>query len=148
MPTWLKVLLALVVAGILGVVLLAGGAVWWARENKGKLLDDVRAAAADGDAFGRAHSQGDCIEDGLARIKSCGQAGFLCEANVKLRLTSCLSVAAPDGACERAPRGMEALKDAFAGNAECVRHGQAGSRACASLMQGLAQACAQARPSP
>jgi hypothetical protein len=142
MPQWLKVLLILIVTGILGLGVLVGGCVYWFNANRDKLASQGRAAQTEGTAFGRAHAKGDCIEDGFTRLKSCGPVDFMCEAMLKMRLTSCMSVAAEDGACRRVPLQKDILKEAFWGNEECKRRGQAGSQPCSRYLQGVAAACA------
>ena len=143
MPQWLKVLLLLLVAAVLGLGLLVGGCIWWVSANKGRLVEGGRAAQTEGKAFGATHAQGQCIEDGLTRLKSCGPVDFVCEALTKLRVDSCMAVAEDDGACAKVPGRGDILKEALWGNEECTRRGYAGSQSCGRLLQGVAETCAK-----
>src|SRR5580704_8437917 len=100
MPSWLKFVLLLLATGVLGLGLVIGGGVWWWGKNKDRIAKGGRAAQTEGRAFGRKNPRGACIDDGLTRLKSCAPLDFLCEAGIKIRLKSCISVAEDDGACK------------------------------------------------
>jgi hypothetical protein len=147
MPKWLKVLLALFVFAVLGLGMVVGSCVWWVSANKDRLVTGTQAAQREGASFGRTHSQGECIDDSIERVKSCGQLDLPCEVMVKLRLGSCLPVATDDGACARYESQTNLVKEAFLGNEDCKRRGQAGSAACGRLMQGVPEECRKAKAS-
>jgi hypothetical protein len=141
MPKWLKVVLVLMVMGALGLGTCIGGVAWWATANKDKMVDGVRTARVEGEAFGRAHAKTDCVDDALTHVKSCGPVDFMCEAFTKMRLTSCMSVAADDDVCKGAPARSEIVKSALWANAECSRRGEDGSQPCGRLMQAVVEGC-------
>jgi hypothetical protein len=146
MPGWLKFVLLMLAAGVLGLALFVGAIAWWVNKNKDSLIEGARAAQAGGRNFGRTHSKGECIDDSLTRLKLCKSIDLICATGVRVRLTTCMSVAKDDGACQGVPGPMELLKLSFWESRECARRGQPGSQSCQSLMQGVAEACAQGQP--
>lgn len=145
MPSWLKLVLALLGAGALGFVLFVGGIVWWLNKNKDRLIEGAQAAQAEGKDFGSTHSRAECIDDCVMRLKGCGPVGLECESGIRLRLGSCMSVAKDDGACKEVLAHTGLLKASLWANQECARRGQRGSQACARFMQGVQMECAQSQ---
>jgi hypothetical protein len=145
MPKWLKILLFLFGGGILAFGLLVGGVVWWASANKDRLVEGTQTAQKEGKRYGETHAKNDCIDDALNRVKTCGMMDFVCEAQAKIRMTECMSVASEDGTCKSAPSQTEIFKIATWANQECANRGYRGSQPCARLLQGVVQGCAQSR---
>jgi hypothetical protein len=143
MPQWLKVVLLLAGAGIVGLCLLIGGGVWWVQKNTDRLAGGALEARAEGDAFGRAHSKDECVDDSLKHLQSCGPVDFMCEAETKMRLTSCLAIAKGESLCSGVPAPTEIFKATLWGSEACSRRGQPGSQAC-SVCSGGSSATARA----
>ena len=146
MPSWLKFLLALLGAGVLGLALLIGGGAWWVTRNKDRLIEGGRVAETEGRAFGRAHAKGQCIDDAIARGDGCGPIDLVCATGLRLRLTACMAVAADDGACADVPGRTEILRVALWSKKECSRRGKGGSQACENVMQGVVEGCMPREP--
>jgi hypothetical protein len=148
MPKWLKITLVLCGVGVLLLGLLVGGVAWWFSANKDKLVQEGRAAETAGKAFGTTHAQGECIDDALAQLGSCGESGIMCEVSLKIRLNACLSVARDDGTCNGVPGRSDIMKGAVWGNDECTHRGHSGSQSCGRVLRGVVEFCAKAKKGP
>jgi hypothetical protein len=143
MPTWLKILLILAALGAVGLGTCVGGVAYWANANKDRLIDGTKTAATEGEAFGRGHSKDECVDDALSRVKGCAPLDFVCETMDRVRLASCMGVAAGGSVCNGAPGPTEIVKSATWASDECARRGEA-SDACGRVMQSVVQACGAA----
>jgi hypothetical protein len=148
MPRWLKFVLLFLGIGIVGFGLLIGGFVWWISANKDRLAETGQRATSEGHEYGASHTQAECVSDGLSHLKACGMVDFVCEAENKIRLTSCLPVAKVDDTCNDVPGPTDIWKLANWSNQQCDERGYRGSQPCGRLMQGVAEVCAKPRRSP
>jgi hypothetical protein len=139
MPTWLKILLLVLVAGILAAAVLVVRLMWWSDARTKQVVKDAIEARKAGAAFGATHAQSECIDDGLAQVESCGAADFRCEGKVRMGLFACIPVARVDGTCRTVPADMAKAR-AWA-TAECARRGQSGSWRCEHVLTEVTPAC-------
>ncbi len=136
----------LIVAAILGGLGLlfalgvAGVAFWWHR-NKTRLFEESKQAGSEGVQFATGRAQVDCVDEGLRRGKSCGAAGFLCEATNQIFMESCLEHAAPTpGFCDGVPPRDEIMSTSAWLLRECERRGDRSQR-CTRMLQRVPDAC-------
>lgn len=142
MPTWVKVVLAVVATGILGLAVLVGGVYWWVTSNKDRLKDEGKAALEGGRTYGAAHAKGECVDEAVARVSQCGVAGFVCEATTKIWLKECLgkSTSGPPSWCAGAPEPDSIVAGATWSADECRRRNHP-TQACGRLMADALHAC-------
>jgi hypothetical protein len=105
MPTWLKVVLIVLVVFVVGIGAAGWGIyTWWQHEGAGLV-----ATIDEGKAFARGKDRNACVDEAVTRIKRDG--GFTGAVKVKLFLTECLSAArATPGFCDNVPAQSEVLK--------------------------------------
>lgn len=148
MPQWLKIVLLLFAAGGLGMAVLVGGVVWWAVSHRERIVRDTRTAMTEGRAFGATHARSECVDEALTHLQGCGAFGVMCQANVRVRLNSCMKVAEDDGTCTGVPKPTDFMKKMSWGPDQCTRRGQPGSGACVNLMNSVLDACAKLDRAP
>jgi hypothetical protein len=143
MPTWLKIVLALLGIGLVGGAVVIGGFVWWVSSNKEQIARDAKVARDEGKTYGESHTKEECVTHGLVKLEDCGAIGVMCEAQNKIRLGACLEVASDPGGsfCSGVAPKTEIMKSAMWANEECRRRGHAGSQPCGRFMQGVQDAC-------
>jgi hypothetical protein len=141
MPTWVKVVLIIVLVGF--VVLVAGVivAARWVRSRGESLKEEGKALVAEAREFGRGKDGEACLAESFTRLKACD--GFICEAKVKIFLQGCLETAtvSPEF-CAGVPPPSEIMKTVRYQLAECERRGMANSKPCTRLMGGVQAYCA------
>ena len=141
MPTWVKVVLVIV---LVGFVLLIGGAIVaarWVRAKGERLQEQGKVLVSEAEAFGRGNETEACVAESLRRLRTC--PGFICETKVNVFLTTCLSVAKPTpGLCTGVPGPMQPLEGAKWQAAECQRRGYPGER-CMRTMAALQGYCSR-----
>lgn len=140
MPTWVKVVLIIVIVGfvmlVLGIVLAAR----WVRTKGERLSEEGKAMAAEGQKFGEAKDAEACLAESLNRMKNC--SGFICEAKIKLFLDNCLQTATvPPELCSTIPKQTAILDSARWQLEECERRGWKNNQRCTRLVQQLQLHC-------
>jgi hypothetical protein len=149
MPTWLKVLLAVLLAAI---VFLAGGAFFayhWFHTHRAQLVEAGAAVRREGAVFGRGRDTRQCVEESIRRLHTSRE--FTNEVRTRLFLGGCLSVAAePPAFCESVPRQGEIAASAEWTINECRNLDAAEISRCSRVMQEVLRYCdsAQARRHP
>jgi hypothetical protein len=142
MPTWAKVLLIVLVAGILctGVAVFLG--IRWARRGIRQIRQDGPRLVAEAQDFGRGKDGEACVAESLSRLGRCD--GFICEAKTKLFLANCLSTATiPSEFCKDVPRHGEILKTATWAQTECSRRGFSDVQRCTRVIIAIQEHCAR-----
>ncbi|MDP1824312.1 MAG: hypothetical protein Q8L48_13745 [Archangium sp.] len=140
MPTWLKVVLALVGVMVLLCGLSSAGAYFWFNENKDKLKGVGERAKKEGSAFAYQHDSNECVDEALRRLGE--RNGIVDQAEHKLFLKACLGKAArPAGFCEGVPPRSEIMLSATWAVERCVAKGRAQDQDCARMMQAVQEAC-------
>lgn len=144
MPTWVKVVLIVVLVGF--VVLVAGiiVAARWVKQRGASLKEEGQAVMAEARAFGQGKDGEACIAEAFKRLETA--PGFIGEAKVKMFLQTCLGAAnvAPE-TCEGVPRMSEIMRSAQWSLDECARRGHANSQRCTRLIGAVQAHCEMAR---
>ncbi|MBL8956901.1 MAG: hypothetical protein JNK82_39370, partial [Myxococcaceae bacterium] len=91
MPTWLMVVLGILIAGLLVCGIGAGAATWWFKKNEGALKATGERAKAEAAEFAKASDQAGCVTEALRRQKE--KSGFMDEVEHRVFLSECLKVA-------------------------------------------------------
>jgi hypothetical protein len=131
------IVIASVVALLVGFVV-AG--YFWFQKNRGRLLAEGQAAAAEGRAFAAGRSSAGCVGEALARLSRC--SGLTCEIKHRLFLQGCLEAATPTpGECQGVPSGNEIFASARWALAECQARGHAGEQSCPRVLQAVQRHC-------
>jgi hypothetical protein len=140
MPTWAKVLLALLGAFVLLTVAIGVGGYFYVSRHKDAWVAEAKKVAEEGRAFGEGKEGSQCVDEALRRLRDCN--GIMCEARVRLFLSGCLPSAAPSPElCTNAPPRSEVMRSAMWAVNECGRRGMSGSHACTRLMGEVQKYC-------
>ena len=140
MPTWLKVLLIIVVALFILFVVAGYIGYRWVQSHAGALRADAQRIAAEAAEFGRGKEPDACVDETFARLSRCD--GIICEVKTKIFLTKCVGAAnVPQGFCASIPRHNEIIASAQWAVAECARRGHAGDQRCTRVIAGLQDYC-------
>lgn len=141
MPTWLKVVLGIVVGGFLLCGLGVGGVVWWFDQNKGELKARGEAAMAEGKAFAEGKLAEECVTEALRRNQQ--DDGIVAGATHKMFLKACLSAAeVPEDFCASVPPRDEIMASATWALDACAERGLPGDQPCTRLVAAVQEHCA------
>mgnify|MGYP001587412782 CR=1 FL=1 len=148
MPTWLKVVLALVGVMVLLCGLTSGVTYFWFNENKYKLKRVGERAKKEGARFAYEHDSNECVDEALRRLAE--RSSIIDQAEHKLFLKACLEKATrPAAFCEGVPPRSEIMLSATWAVERCVAKGKTQDQDCARMMQAVQEACqASATPLP
>jgi hypothetical protein len=139
MPTWLKVLLIVMLVGVMIVVGIGVAGYFWVKKNMKDF--DPQKATAEGKAFGAGKTVQQCFDEGMARL-STNCDSLACQAKARIFFESCAQVAAPSPAlCEGAPGRSEIIKSAQWAAERCDKIGRKGDSKCTSLMAAVVPHC-------
>jgi len=110
--------------------------------NKDKIVEGGKQGIEEGEAFGKAHAQNDCVTEAVRRNAAC--SGVFCEAGVNIFVNACLNAAAPEAAtCAGVPEPTEIFKAVAWEKDRCTEAGRKGSEPCRRLMQAVLTYCNQ-----
>jgi len=140
MPTWLKVVLGVLLAGLL--VCGGGGAAFafWLKSNEGKLKETGTRAKADAEAFAKTSDQSGCVSEALSRLKA--KPGFMEEIEHRVFLSECLKLAPlTKGFCHDVPKQNEIMAVAVFAQQACADY-DGPQEPCQRMMQELTKHCA------
>ena len=140
MPTWLKVLLVILLAGaiLLGIAVFVG--IRWIKSQGSALQEQGKAAATEAREFGRGKTAALCMNEAFVRLRACD--GFICEAKVNVFLQGCLETAdVPPDFCKGVPPREEIMASARWTIAECTKADMAGEQPCNRLMRAVQDYC-------
>jgi hypothetical protein len=144
MPTWVKVVLIVVLVGF--AVLVAGIviAARWVKSQGPAIEQAGKAATAEGKAFGQGKDGEACIAESFRRQKVA--TGFLGQAKVNMFLQHCLDAAtvAPE-MCQGVPKPTAIMDSIRWKSDECARRGRANDQACLQLISALQMHCEMKR---
>ena len=140
MPTWLKVLLIVLLVGILLVVgVIAAGGIWFYR-NKDVLkakLDTITTEARD---FGKNADNQGCVNETVSRYKA--EPGITSAMSNAIFVRVCLDNSRETpGFCEGVPKQSEFRRTAQWRKEQCQRAGLEGDSYCESLFTPVQQFC-------
>ena len=139
MRTWHKVVLGLLAVFVVGIALLAGAGLLFARYLRQEIGSDAEQHVTTGRNEGRDRSARQCLADAEARDTS-GQAFKEIMAS-SLRLAGCLRSSKTDDAlCDEVPFKANAIQQAVWSAARC-RERPSGDVACSSRWQVVTTHC-------
>lgn len=142
MPTWVKVVLILLLVLILGVATCTFVGYRWIKSHSGELLADAKKTKAEATEFGRGRDANACVDETFARLKQCG--GIVCEVKGRVFLQDCLAVAErPADFCAAVPKRGEIMATAQWTLAECARRGRANDQQCTRVIIGIQDVCSR-----
>ena len=147
MPTWVKVVLGILLVGL--VILLAGAmlAARWVRSRADNLRKQGEVLVAEAKEFGRGKDAEACIGESLTRLRAC--QGFICEAKTKIFLQNCLEAAdVQTEVCSAVPAPTEILATARWQITQCQQRGWGENQRCMRTMGGLQAYCAEKGAAP
>jgi len=145
---------AKIILAIVGVFILAClvGSVVLARFGKqkfGEIVQEAQRQNVEARSWARAHSQGDCMNEGLARVQACpGSPSIQCQIAVQAFTSTCLSAASPTpGLCEAVPSPQDFMGTSQWINTRCAAFNGPGSAPgeasmrCRNLLPALQRHC-------
>lgn len=143
MPKWVKVVLIIVLVGFIALVAGVIVAARWVRIKGARLQEQGKVLVSEAEEFGRGKEAGVCVAEALRRLQTC--PGFICEAKVKVFLTSCLQSADESTElCNGVPSPKELMDGARWQMAECQRRGFEGTdQRCMRTVSTVQIHCAQ-----
>jgi hypothetical protein len=143
MPTWVKVVLVVVLVGFAAMAVGLVVAARWLRHRGQSLARETERISVEAEQFGKGKDGEACVTESLARLKNCD--GFICEAKMKMFLVTCLNAAntTPE-TCKGVPNPNELVAGVRWQLAECSRRGFENDQRCTRLVQGLQVHCASA----
>jgi hypothetical protein len=140
MPTWLKVILAIIFVFV--ALFIVGGFLTyrWVRANKGKLMAAGKEMQAEGSAFGQGKDGSQCVDEALRRLHA--DPGLTGQIKVRIFTQGCLSTASPSPElCAGAPRPSEIIASANWAVQQCKKRNVQEDQACSSIMQEVQRHC-------
>lgn len=141
MPTWVKVVLIVV---LVGFVLLVAGVVIaarWVKQRGASFQKEGKAVIEEARAFGQGKEGEACIAESFRRLDTA--SGFIGEAKVKIFLQNCLATAnVPPETCANVPPMSEIMRSAQWTLDECARRGRPNNPRCTRLIPALQVHCA------
>jgi hypothetical protein len=134
MPTWAKVLLAILVV-VIGLFAVASFIAYrWVTKNK----DQIVAARNEGIEFGKGKDYVQCTDAALARLGN----GVTAQIQTRVFADGCYSSATKsEELCATVPPRTEIMKNAQWNADECRKRGIANQQPCMQVMQALAEGC-------
>lgn len=140
MPTWLKVILIILVVGVLLFAGVAGtGYYLWKKHGPG-LVANVEQGTKDGRDFGAQTDNQGCVDEGVSRHR--GAAGFTDLMKSGIFLRSCLEASRPTpNFCDAVPGPLEFTKTIQWRKAQCAKYGMTEAQQCGQFFQQVQQYC-------
>ncbi len=145
MPTWLKVLLVVVlILALLAVGAAALGVYLWRQHGRG-FVENTQKTVGEGQEYGKHTDSQGCLDEGLARHTRAQGFGEIIGTNVFLR--ACLDASRPSpGFCDGVPRQLEFIKSAQWQQQQCDKHGLKMEKQCGQLFSQVQQYCERRGP--
>lgn len=142
MPTWVKIVVVIVVVGFIGVAVAIVLAARWVKSQGAELQKQGEVVVAEGKRFGQGKDANACIAEALTRVRACD--GFICEAKIRVFLQNCLETAtvSPE-LCATVPKTTAILESAQWQVAECGRRGAPNDARCVRLIGELQVHCSK-----
>ncbi len=140
MPTWLKVVLALLVAGVVCVAGLIGVGVYVWKKHGPQFVASVEQGEREGREFGGGRENQECVDEGARRFRDAG--GITEYMRQAIFVRSCLEASRETpGFCEAVPGQFEFTKTISWRRQQCDRYGLTEQQQCNQLFQQVQQYC-------
>ncbi len=140
MPTWLKILLAIMAVFL--VLLIAAVVVGYVvvRKYGPGFVESASKSLEEGREYGRQTDQEGCLNEAAARQARVG--GMMDMIGNGVFMETCLEASRPTpGFCEGVPRQLEFMKAAAWQQQQCKRFGLKPEQQCGQLFQGVQRFC-------
>jgi hypothetical protein len=140
MPTWLKVILAIIFV-FLALFIVGGFLTYrWVRANRGKLMAAGKEMQAEGSNFGQGKDGAQCVDEALRRLHA--DPGLTGQIKVRIFTQGCLSTASVSPElCAGAPRRSEIIASANWAVQQCKKRSVQEDQACNGIMQEVQRHC-------
>jgi hypothetical protein len=140
MPTWLKVVLALLVVGVLCVAGLIGGGYYLWKQHGPQFVATVERGEKEGRTFAAQTDNQGCVDEGVKRFRdAAGMTDFM-KNNIFVR--SCLEHSRETpGFCDAVPGAFEITKTIKWRKDQCERAQLSEAQQCGQLFQQVQQFC-------
>ncbi len=146
MSTTVKVILACVGFLFLMVAGTCGGMYYWFDKNKERLKAEGEAVMAEGEAYGKAHEERECLIASLERLDGCTGGPVettTCRALAGIFLDRCFPASRKtEGFCEGVPPPGEIVAGATWAVGACDGLGRGGQQPCGQLVSRMVTYCA------
>ncbi|MDT7603201.1 MAG: hypothetical protein QOF61_1198 [Acidobacteriota bacterium] len=140
MPTWLKVVLALLLVCVLGVVALVGGLYYVGKKYGPQFVAGVEKGQKEGRDFGEQTDNQGCVDEGVARHRKAQGLTEMMKSSIFLQ--SCLQASRPTPHfCDDVPGPFEITKTIQWRKDQCQKYGMTGEQGCDQLFQQVQQFC-------
>lgn len=140
MPTWLKVLLIILLVGILLVVGVIAAAGFWFYRNKDALQTKINDITTEARDFGQGTDNQGCVDETISRYKA--EPGFTSAMSNAIFVRICLDNSrVTPGFCDSVPTQTEFRRTAQWRKEQCQRAGLERDSYCESLFTPIQQFC-------
>ena len=140
MPTWLKVVIGLLLVCLLGVVVLVGGIYYVGKKYGPQFVAGAKQGEKEGRDFGGGTDNKGCVDEGIARSRKAEGITDMMKSSVFVR--SCLDASRPTpNFCDDVPGVFEITKTIQWRKDQCRQHGMEGAPGCDQLFQQVQQYC-------
>lgn len=140
MPTWLKIVLALLVVGVLCVAGLVGAGVYLWKQHGPQFVAGVEQGEREGRTFGGKTDNDGCVDEGVRRYGATTALTDYIKDGIFVR--SCLEASTETpGFCDGVPGALEFSKTIQWRKDECERHHLTEAHQCGQLFQQVQQYC-------
>ena len=142
MPTWLKVVLAIVLVCVLGLAALVGGIYYVGKKYGPQFVAGVEQGKTEGRDFGKQTDNQGCVDEGVARNRKATGISDLMKSSVFVR--SCLEASRPTANfCDDVPGLLEITKTVEWRKEQCEKYDMKGAPGCDQMFQQVQQYCVQ-----
>jgi hypothetical protein len=140
MPTWLKVVLVLLLVGVLGIVALVGVLYYAGKKYGPGIMANVEKGEKDGRGFGEQTDNQGCVDEGVKRYRDA--VGFSELMRDSLFVRSCLEASRETpNFCDGVPSAFEFTKTIQWRKAQCEKYDSPGGAQCGNLFQQVQEYC-------
>jgi hypothetical protein len=140
MPTWLKVILVLLLAGVVCIAGLIGAGVYLWKKHGPQFVQSVTEGEKEGRDFGAKTENQACVDEGVKRYRDATGMTELMRDSIFVR--SCLEASRETpGFCDAVPGPFEFTKTIQWRKEQCERYGMTEQQQCGQLFQTVQQYC-------
>jgi hypothetical protein len=135
MPTWAKIILAVV--GVIIALFIAAGFIGynWVMKNKGQFV----AVRGEGVEFGKGKTAAQCIDAAVARL---GSGAMMSGVSARIFVGGCLTTAsATEALCATVPPRTEIMRSAQWSFEQCRTRGANDQQGCTQIFQAVVEHC-------
>jgi len=142
MPTWLKVLLIIFLAGLLLAATAIFLGIRWLKSHEAELSDLGRNAEAQARDWGKGKDANACVDEALRRTMACGDLEVMCQVRASVFFDGCMQVASvPADFCANVPGQLEIMATVKWQMAQCAQRGHPNDRRCSRFFTNLQKRC-------